>query len=107
MPPIMKSQITFLALGEKWGWPFGAFMSAARAIPSRCSNAPRATPVKPIPMSARNARLVCMFSPDRQEVVVIQEHVNEILAGSLRRLGGGRDRGGRPASERGHGPGPD
>ena len=46
VPPIMNSQMTFLALGRKCGLPVGRAPAAgsvlsARATPSRCSIAPR------------------------------------------------------------------
>src|SRR5687768_6194012 len=65
VPPIMKSQITRFALGANMGLPSGGVQRAsaaadrpasARAIPSRWSIAPRTSPVKPMPRSARNAR---------------------------------------------------
>src|SRR5262245_12117956 len=58
-PPTMKSQMTLLALGAKCGLPSGgAHLAAvsARAMPSRCSMAPSARPVNPMPTSARNER---------------------------------------------------
>ena len=56
-PPIMNSQMTLLAFGAKCGRPLGGVQPAASlANPSRCSIAPSARPVKPMPRSARNVR---------------------------------------------------
>ena len=55
-PPFMKSQITLLALGAKWGTPSGGAQAAVLPAASRWSIAPSASPVKPSPMSARNVR---------------------------------------------------
>src|SRR4051812_43649505 len=66
----MNSQITLLAFGAKCGAPVGGAQmpdgiapgaeppgASALTMPSRCSMAPRASPAKPIPTSARKARL--------------------------------------------------
>src|SRR6516164_4067256 len=71
VPPTMNSQMTLFALGVKWGRPSGGAQRSgalARATPSRCSMAPNARPVKPMPMSARKERrlmpgLCHMISP--------------------------------------------
>src|SRR5262245_20601858 len=46
--------MTDLAFGVRTGLPLG--IPFARATPSRCSMAQRASPVKPMPRSARKAR---------------------------------------------------
>ena len=60
MPPTMKSQMTLLALGAKWGKPSGGAragrVASARAMPSRWSIEERTSPVKPMPKSARKVR---------------------------------------------------
>ena len=58
VPPIMKNQMTVLALGLKCGFPSGDRQPAVPsfATPSRCSIALKARPVNPIPVSARNER---------------------------------------------------
>ena len=59
-PPFMKSQITFLAFGVKCGRPSGGVHRAELAAPaSRWRSLPRASPVKPMPRSARKARRGC------------------------------------------------
>ena len=59
-PPFMKSQITLLARGRTCGRPSGGNPPGAdaRRTPSRAKVAPVASPVKPIPRSARNVRRV-------------------------------------------------
>ena len=57
--------------------------SSAAANPSRWSIAASATPLKPIPRSVRNARLVVMSSSDRHEIVMVEQHVDQVLAGPL------------------------
>src|SRR5579872_1431754 len=88
-PPAMKIQMTLLALGWKWGRPSGGkrgFSWAAR--PSRNKAAPRARPVKPIPVSARKDRRVTPLhfidSPYRDEIVMVEEHVHQALPRSIR-----------------------
>src|SRR5262245_45494938 len=55
----MNSQMTDFALGAKCGFPSGGALAvSARATPSLKSIAPRASPVKPMPVSARNERRV-------------------------------------------------
>ena len=83
-PPFMKSQMTFFAFGGKCGRPVGG-AHAVLAKPSRWSMAPSASPVKPMPMSARKVRrerAECCGSngvlmrrgglTERDEVVVIE-----------------------------------
>src|SRR5687768_11708611 len=101
----MNSQITRLALGANSGRPSGGDQGSAEstggdgfAHPSRCNIAPRASPVKPIPRSARNARrgnrrqlqslvwVIFPSLPDRHEIVVVEQHVDEVLPGPLRRV---------------------
>src|SRR5882672_6604721 len=61
-PPQRKIQMTDFALGAKCGLPSGGCHAvpaeSERATPSRNSIAPNASPVKPIPVSARNDRRV-------------------------------------------------
>src|SRR5436190_24366996 len=59
-PPQRKIQMTDLALGEKCGFPSGGRHadSSARATPSLNNIAPSASPVNPMPVSARNERRV-------------------------------------------------
>src|ERR1043165_1842482 len=80
-PPFMKSQITLLAFGVKCGRPVGGDQGASLARESRCSIAPSARPVKPIPRSARNTRrfsglaigwCLLVISSQCDEVVVIE-----------------------------------
>src|SRR5262245_42163485 len=54
-PPQRKIQMTLFAFGEPGALATGA---SARAMPSRCSMAARASPVKPMPVSARKVRRV-------------------------------------------------
>src|SRR5215468_3255667 len=104
-PPSMNSQITRFARGAKCGLPSGWFFtSAARATPSRKSMAPRARPVKPMPTSARKVRRLtrpqqwaggagwnmAASSADSDEVVVVEQHLDEVFAGPLGGVGGGR-----------------
>ena len=72
---------------------------------SLAKHAPRANPVNPIPVSARNERRVTpgqgtgssaisrgirgVSSADRDEVVMIQEHVNQAFAPAQGRVGSG------------------
>src|SRR5689334_1257890 len=102
----MKNQMTLLAFGAKCATPSGnrygtpADVSAARAMPSRFSMAPSARPVKPMPRSARNARrgkrrqlgsgrleFIGEASPDRNEVVVVDQHEHQVFARALVRVG--------------------
>src|SRR3954451_13050975 len=99
----MNSQMTFFAFGRKYGFP----VDSARGTPSRCSSAPSARPVKPRPMSARNARRltrpqqlpdwwldgIAVPSANGDEVIVIQKHKDQVLAGALHRIGRGRHHG--------------
>ena len=55
-PPFMKSQMTLFAFGAKCGSPSGGVHCGPFARASRCSIAPSARPVKPMPMSARKVR---------------------------------------------------
>src|SRR5688500_14839637 len=100
-PPHMNSQMTLLTFGRECGLPSGATAVSARAIPSRWSRAPRARPVKPRPTSARKARRLgrpqqsagCRMagsSADGHEVVVVEQHVDQVLARPLGRVSGGR-----------------
>jgi hypothetical protein len=62
VPPIMNSQMTFFALGGKWGLPSGGVQApgpsgaAARTIPSRSSIVVSTSPVKPVPRLERKLR---------------------------------------------------
>src|SRR2546426_1034055 len=67
-PPHRNSQMTDLARGLKCGFPSGRGLGeSARAAPSRWSNAAKARPVKPMPVSARKLRRV---TPGQQELVL-------------------------------------
>src|SRR5438874_8478711 len=55
-PPERKTQMTDFAFGVRCGLPSGGAHFASDANPSRWSIAPRASPVKPSPTSARNVR---------------------------------------------------
>src|SRR4051812_2415813 len=89
----MNSQMTLLA----FAWRGGA---AARATPSRWSMAPKARPVKPMPTSARNVRrwmprqlrsgVMVGTSADGHEVVVVEQHVYQVLPRPCGGVGGGR-----------------
>src|SRR5262245_39785607 len=98
----MKNQITLLAFGVKCGRPLGGDQAAeSLAKPSRCSIAPSASPVNPMPTSAKNVRRgtrphelprkrkvdMAELLVDRDEVVVIVQHECQILACPLRRVG--------------------
>src|SRR4051794_17372837 len=110
MPPIRNSQMTFLAFGAKWGRPSGRAQPAeasARAMPSPWSIEERTSPVKPIPQSARKVRRDTPLQrarPDRRfedmaggpsvdchEVVVVQQHVDDVFAGAEPRVRGWLD----------------
>src|SRR5262245_6411382 len=97
----MQNQITLLAREIRGGPPGAGVPSAGGAAftsPSRCSMAPSTRPVKPMPQSARNARrwirpqqeaagdFLCgnMSSPSANghEVIVIEEHLHQVLAGA-------------------------
>src|SRR5258708_28262904 len=85
----MKIQITLFAFGWSWGRPSGGGLADSwAAMPSRKSAAPRARPVKPIPVSARKPRRVrplqFIGSPDGDEIVVVEEHVHQALPRSVR-----------------------
>src|SRR5438046_2101746 len=68
-PPTMNSQMTALALGLKCGTPPGRGLAeSARATPSRWSNAARASPVKPMPVSARKLR---RLTPGQQDKLAL------------------------------------
>src|SRR5690348_11062685 len=68
-------------------------------MPSRCSIAPRARPVKPRPTSARNVRRCIMAascpggtsSANRHEIIVIVQHLDQVFAGTLPGFRGGWD----------------
>src|SRR4051812_1425145 len=111
VPPIMNSQMTRLARGAKCGLPSGAVQGSPESTvsglphPSRCNSAPNASPVKPIPRSARNARrgkrrqlqsvgrAIFPSLPDRDKIVVVDQHVDQVLARPLRRVLRRRHRG--------------
>src|SRR5262245_7270535 len=111
VPPSIKSQMTCLALGAKWGSP-GLPALAALAMPSRNSIAPSARPVKPMPQSARKPRRVIPQQPEdrvrriamlifshwpaemqaaglshRDKVVVVEQHMHQALPRSPARIG--------------------
>src|SRR6185295_35291 len=103
-PPVMNSQMTLFARGLKWGLPSGgrqAASSSAFAI-----IAPIARPVKPMPVSARNVRRLTRPQPmgpplsNHHEVVVIEQHLDQVLPRALRRVGRRRDPCGPAAGER-------
>src|SRR4051812_11590507 len=91
VPPTMNSQMTFFAFGAKCGVPSGGDQpdaASARATPSRWSNAPRTSPVNPIPTSARNVRrLAVMNGPSirdggrssyGQEIIMVEQDVDQV-----------------------------
>src|SRR5262245_19352836 len=69
-------------------------------MPSLWSMAPRARPVKPMPISARNVRrwmpwqlqsgFMVGTSADGHEVVVVEQHVYQVLPRPCGGIGGGR-----------------
>ena len=116
VPPIMNSQITFLALGGKMGPVRRAPGGRLRRIGSRdpvavqhraqgqsgethahicqeCSSARHGRVTHNVErfISCSQIGKHSSGSPDRHEIVVVQQHVNEILAGSMRRIGRGRN----------------
>src|SRR3954468_14147002 len=104
----MNSQITLFAFGAKCGKPVGGDQAAASlAKPSRCSIAPSARPVKPMPTSAKKVRrctrphvldgnrcvaIAGWFLMDRDEVIVIVQYEREIFACPLNWIRRSRDR---------------
>src|SRR5262249_23487113 len=109
-PPSMKSQITLFALAGNAGSSGAVGVGRARATPSSKSMAPRTAPVNPMPRSLRNCRRVTRWQParghctdrmlklsstNRDEVIVIQESVYEVFAGSLMGIDRGSDGGKR------------
>lgn len=58
-PPQRKIQITALAFAGDGGTWVSASIPPARTTPSRASIVPSVSPVKPMPVSARNDRRVC------------------------------------------------
>src|SRR5262245_4592934 len=67
----MKYQMTLLALGAKCGCPSGGDQAACgstAARVSRASMAPSASPVKPMPQSARNVRRLTRPQLQRADV---------------------------------------
>src|SRR3954468_15621776 len=113
----MNSQITLFAFGAKCGKPVGGDQEApSLAKPSRCSIAPSASPVNPMPTSAKKVRrgtrphaldgnryVAIAGCPlmNRDEVVVIVQYEREILTGPLNWIGSSRDRSFRPSGNRG------
>src|SRR4051812_21079776 len=107
-PPIMNSQITLFAFGAKCGKPVGGDHGApSLAKPSRCSIAPSASPVNPMPTSAKKVRrgtrphaldgnryvaIAGWPLMNRDELVMIVQHEREILACPLNWIGRSRDR---------------
>src|SRR5438067_2410417 len=87
----MNSQMTALALGLKCGLPSGrASLELARATPSPCSSEARASPVKPMPVSARKLRRVI---PGQDNLVLAMDNSSitasaELLSSTSRRIGG-------------------
>src|SRR6185436_13416512 len=95
VPPIMKSQITVLALGLKWGLPSGgrhapasSFSPAeAFAVEHRAQGEPGESHSRVGQKRASGdiakARVVVRHGSslsDRDEIVVVEEHVDESLA---------------------------